>query len=248
MILSDDLERLRALSLHGFVDALDHQFSSPGFEELGFLERLRHCIGSEENERQRRRRTRLLKEAKLRVHADPKLIDYRPGRGLDRPQMQDLLACTWVEKRLNLILTGPTGTGKTWLGCALAVQAAWKGYSVRYARTALLLEEMALAHEDGSMRRLRPALAKVDLLLLDDFGLSPLSTRGKQDLLEVLEARAGTGSTLIAGQMPVTSWHAWIDDKALADAILDRVVHTSHRIQLGGKSMRELTSELTQED
>lgn len=156
--------------------------------------------------------------------------------------MADLLTCTWVRTHRNVLVTGATGTGKTWIGCALGVQAARHGMTVAYRRTARLLEEMAIGHEDGTIARQRNQLAKAQLLILDDFGLTALSNRGRSDLLEVLDDRVGSGATIILGQMPVKEWHRYINDPALADAILDRLVHSSVKLDLQGESMRRVRS------
>lgn len=190
-----------------------------------------------------RRLQRIIRAAKFKITAMPEEIDFRSGRNLDRAQIAQLLTCDWIERRRGGIITGPCGAGKTWLACAIGMQAARLGHTVQYHRVSLLLEAMTLAHQDGSVGKLRLALAKARLLILDDFGLARFSTRGKQDLLEILDARVGTSSTLIAGQLPFQDWHEHIDAPALADAILDRVTHSSFRLELGGESMRKLTAE-----
>jgi len=184
----------------------------------------------------------LLKVARFKERAMPEDLIYRPDRGLDRSQIGDLLTCEWIARRQNLVLTGSTGTGKTWIACALGMQAARSGRSVLYHRASLLLEALEIAHADGSISRLRGLLAKAELLIIDDFGLTPLTARSKSDLLELLDARLGTGSTVVAGQLPIKSWHDFIADPALADAILDRLIHSAHKVQLKGESMRKFTT------
>ena len=153
-----------------------------------------------------------------------------------------MLTCQWIEQHQNLLMTGQTGTGKTWLACCFAVQAARKGITVGYRRMGRLLEDMEIAHADGSLPKLRQQLAKLQLLVLDDFGLVPLTARGRSDLLELLDDRVGTSSTLVAGQLPIKDWHGFINDPALADAILDRLIHSSIKLTLRGESMRKLKS------
>lgn len=238
-------EQLRALGLHGMVEGLEHQWNSSAYAELSFEHRFGHLVANELGFRDRRRQARLLKEGKLKILAQPEDIDYRPGRGLDRAYMADLLTSRWAEHRRNILLTGPTGTGKTWLACALAVQGARHGYSIRYARTSNLLTELALAQGDGSIVRFRQALARVKILVLDDFGLGTMTNAGKQHLLDLLDDRIGATSTIIAGQLPVEDWFDYIAEPAVADAILDRLVHGAHPIKLIGESMRKLTAKST---
>ena len=197
-------------------------------------------IDAESEDRDQRRLTRLLKAAKLKHDACPENIDYRASRQLDRQVMSNLLTCDWIEKSLNILLTGPTGVGKTWLACALGQQAARKGYSVLYTHLTRLLEELEIAYGDGSLHRLRTRLARVRLLILDDWALAPLSARGRHELLEIIDDRVKKGSVLITSQLPLDQWHDYIGEPTIADAILDRLVHSSHKIELRGESMRKL--------
>lgn len=240
MTLQYTMDQLRQLRLSGMLDGLEQQLNQVSYQDLPFEERLGNLVDAEVSHRQSQRLRRLLKNAKLKVHADPESIDYRPGRGLDRSVLADLLSCTWIERKQNLLMTGKTGTGKTWLACSLAVQAARKGIPVGYRRVSRLLEDLEIAHQDGSLGKLRNQLTKLRLLILDDFGLVALTTRGRSDLLELLDDRVGCASTIVAGQMPVKEWHGFINDPALADAILDRLVHSSLKLNLKGESMRKL--------
>ncbi|KGM54078.1 ATPase AAA [Lysobacter daejeonensis GH1-9] len=242
MTLQNTMDQLRDLRLTGMLEGLEHQLSQPTYSGLAFEQRLGHLVDAENSHRDTQRLKRLLKNARLKVNAEPEAIDYRPGRGLDRAVMADLLTCGWVERRQNVLLTGLTGTGKTWLACALGVQAARKGHTVAYKRVGRMLEELDVAHADGSLAKLRNQLAKVELLILDDFGLTQLGNRGRADLLEVLDDRVGSGATIVAGQMPIKDWHSFINDPALADAILDRLIHSSHKLALKGESMRKRKS------
>lgn len=240
MTLQCTFDQLRQLKLPGMVAGLEHQLSQVVYLELPFEQRLGHLVDAEASYRDSQRLRRLLKNAKLKVQAEPEAIDFRPGRGLDRAVVGDLLAGQWIAQRQNLLVSGHTGTGKTWLACALAVQAARKGMTVGYRRVGRLLEEMEIAHADGSLRKLRHQLGKLQLLILDDFGLVPLTARGRSDLLELLDDRVGATSTIVAGQLPVKEWHGFINDPALADAILDRLIHSSLKLVLKGESMRKL--------
>ncbi|MBS0576444.1 MAG: IS21-like element helper ATPase IstB [Proteobacteria bacterium] len=232
------LDKLHGLRLNGMAEALSQQATDGVFAGLAFEPRLQMLVEAEIAHRDNHRYQRILKNARLKVVASPEDIDYRPGRGLDKTVVADLLTCTWIEKHRNVLITGATGTGKTWLACAFGVQAARRGLTVAYRRTARMLEEMAVGHEDGTIAKQRSQLAKAQLLILDDFGLTPLTARGRTDLLEVLDDRSDSGATILLGQMPVKEWHGFINDPALADAILDRLVHSSVKIDLKGESLR----------
>lgn len=172
-------------------------------------------------------------------HACVEDIEYRQSRGLDTSLVATLANCDWIRKAQNLILTGPIGAGKTWVACAFGQQACRQGFSVLYVRVARLFEEMKIAHGDGSFTRRLAQLAKMDVLLLDDWRLRDVDQSARNDLLEVLDNRVGTRSTIITSQLPIEHWHAWLQDPALADAILDRLVHQAHKLALKGDSMRK---------
>ena len=194
-------------------------------------------------ERENRRLVRLLQAAKLRLSASIEEIDYRHPRGLERAKMAALASCEWITRHQNLLLTGPTGCGKTWLACALGNQACRQGLSVRYFRLPRLLEQLRIAHGDGSYPRLMAQLAKSELLILDDWGIQKITAPQRADLMELIEDRHGLRSTLIASQLPVDSWHEYIGEATLADAILDRLIHNAHRLTLQGESMRRQLDE-----
>jgi len=234
------IDQLRALRLSGMAEAFGHQLTDLLSSSLSFEQRVQMMVEAELSVRDTQRYQRILKAAKLKVVASPEEIDFRQGRGLDKSAMADLLTCSWIQAHRNLLVTGATGTGKTWLACALGVQAARKGMTVAYRRTARMFEEMSIGHQDGTVARQRNQLARVQLLILDDFGLTALTSRGRSDLLELLDDRVGSGSTIILGQMPVKEWHSYINDPALADAILDRLVHSSVKLELKGESMRRV--------
>lgn len=240
MLNEHTLNQLRELRLDGMVHALTDQASSAAAAALGFDERLTLLVHSEIAWRDDRRLQRLLKAAKLKVSAAcVEDINWRASRGLDRHLVANLAGGDWLRHAQNLLITGATGCGKTWLGCALAHQAARAGFSVLYTRAARLFDELQVAHGDGSYARRMTQLAKLDLLLIDDFAIAPMGAAERNDLLELLDDRVGSRSTLITSQLPVKAWHTYLDDPTLADAILDRIVHSSHKIELKGQSLRE---------
>lgn len=234
------LTQLRSLRLDGMVRSLEEQATSIVASALGFDERLSLVVQREVSWRDERRLERLLKSAKLKVSsACIEDIDWRASRSLDRSLVTALATGDWIRHAQNLLVTGATGCGKTWLACALAHQGARCGFSVLYTRAGRLFDELQVAHGDGSFARRMSQLAKLDLLVIDDFAISPMGAPQRNDLLEVLDDRVGTRSTLITSQLPVKAWHAYLDDPTLADAILDRVVHSSHRMELKGATLRD---------
>ena len=240
MTLQYTFDRLRDLRLPGMLAGLEHQLSQTAYLELPFEQRIGHLVDTEVSYRDSQRLRRILRNARLKVQAEPEAIDYRPGRGLDCSLVADLLTCQWIERHQNLLITGHTGTGKTWLACALAMQAARKGITIGYRRVGRLLEDMEIAYADGSLGKLRLQLSRLQFLILDDFGLVALTARGRSDLLELLDDRVGSSATIVSGQMPIKEWHGFINDPALADAILDRLVHSSIKLPLKGESMRKV--------
>jgi DNA replication protein DnaC len=234
------LNQLRSLRLDGMVRAIEEQATSTAATALGFDERFSLLVQREVAWRDDRRVERLLKAAKLKVStACVEDINWRPSRALDHSLVAALAGGDWIRNAQNLLITGATGCGKTWLGCALAHQAARSGFSVLYTRAGRLFDELHVAHGDGSFARRLAQLAKLDLLVIDDFAISPMGAPERNDLLEVLDDRVGSRSTLITSQLPVKAWHTYLDDPTLADAILDRIVHSSHKIALKGTSLRD---------
>jgi DNA replication protein DnaC len=234
------LDQLRGLRLDGMVCALADQATTAAAAEMAFEERLAMLVQREIDWRDGKRLARLLKAARLKVAgACIEDIDWRASRGLDRALVTALASCDWLRHGHNVLITGATGVGKTWLACALAQQAARAGFTVLYVRAPRLLEELRVAHGDGSFARRLAQLARIDLLSIDDFAIAPVTAAERNDLLELLDDRVGTRATLITSQLPVTAWHEWLNDPTLADAILDRIVHAAHRIALKGESMRK---------
>ena len=241
MLNEHTLDQLRSLRLDGMVRAIEEQTTSTAAAALSFDERFALLVQRELAWRDDRRVVRLLKAAKLKVSAACiEDIDWRAGRSLDRSQVAALAGGDWLRNAQNCLITGATGGGKTWLACALAHQAARSGFSVLYTRAARLFDELQVAHGDGSFARRLAQLAKLDLLVIDDFAISPMTAPERNDMLELLDDRVGTRSTLITSQLPVRAWHTYLDDPTLADAILDRIVHSSHKIELKtAKSLRD---------
>jgi DNA replication protein DnaC len=231
--------KLEALKLHGMAKALEEQSRSEKANELGFEERLGLLIDREMAEREDRRLTTRLRHARLRLEASAVDIDFKSPRGLDRTLVKSLLDCRWIEKHRNLLITGATGCGKTYLACAFGHEACRGGYKTGYFRASRLFEELSIGRGDGRYARIMSRLAKLDLLIIDDWGIQSFTDTQRTDLLEILEDRHGLKSTVIASQLPVDAWHKAIGNPTLADAILDRLIHNAHTISMQGGSMRK---------
>lgn len=238
MLLHPTLKRLTELRLTGMAAALEEQLLMPEIDSLSFEDRLALLLEREVTQREDRRLTRLLQLAKLRLSATVEDLDFRASRGLDRSLVLRLTACDWIRESQNVLISGATGTGKSYLGCALALAACRRGHTTRYWRFSRLLDDLALGRADGSYPKKLERLSRTDLLVLDDFGLAPLTDSERRDLLEVLEDRHGRRATLVTSQLPFDTWHQVVGDATFADAILDRLVHNAHRITLKGASMR----------
>ena len=245
MLQHPTLEKLTTLKFTGMLKALTEQMRLPDIEQLSFEERLGLLVDRELTERHDRRLRSRLRNARLKQQACIEDIDYRHRRGLDKSLLTRLSSCQWLKEKLNILITGPTGVGKTWLACALAQKACREGYTVLYLRLPRLLQELPIAKGDGSYSKRMATLAKTDVLVLDDWGLSKLIPEQQRDLLEILEDRHGTRSTLVTSQLPVDKWHDIIGDPTLADAILDRLIHNAYKINLKGESMRKQKTRLT---
>ncbi len=245
MITENILSQLRQLKLSGMAIAIQSQIEQPGtYEGLSFEERIQFLIDQELTERSQRKQQRLIRAAKFKIQAHAQAIDYHHPRGLKQSQMASLLQCDWIAKGQNLLLSGPCGSGKTWLSCAIGHSACMKGYSVRYYRISRLLLELTQSKADGSYSKFLNALNKFQWLILDDWGLEPLKAAQRNDLLEIMDDRHGSLATTMISQLPTDQWYHAIGDNTLADAILDRLMHNSHRINLKGESMRKMMTEM----
>ena len=242
MLLQQTIDQLHELKLLGMAQALEEQGGQPDLHDLAFGDRLALLVEREATARADRRLTRLLQIAKLRLPATVEDLDFKTPRGLDRSVVLRLTTCDWIHQHQVVLIVGATGTGKTYLACALGHSACRQGLRVRYHRLPRLLNDLALARADGSYGKLLTTLAKTELLIVDDWGLAPLGDRERRDLLEVIEDRHGRRATLITSQLPVEHWHEMIGDPTFGDAILDRLVHGAHRITLKGRSMRRTES------
>jgi DNA replication protein DnaC len=233
------MSRLVTLGLTGMAKAFEEQQQQPDIAALGFEERFALLVDREATERENKRLVNRLRFAKLRQNAVVEDIDTKAPRGLDKTLLQKLIAGEWIERHQNLLIIGPTGVGKSWIACALGHKACRSNRSVIYRRLPRLFDALALARGDGQHARLLKMLARVDLLILDDWGLAPMLPDQRRDLLEIMEDRHGRGSTIVTSQLPVEHWHEIIGDPTIADAILDRLVHNAHRLTLKGESLRK---------
>lgn len=247
MLTQPTFDLLHELRLPGMAAALEAQQGVPDIAELTFEDRLALLLEHEKSDRADRRYRRLLGQARLRLEATYEDLDFRKARGLDRSVLLRLISCDWIRQGQSVLITGATGSGKSYLACALGHQACRQGLSTRYFRFSQLLAALTLARGDGSYTGFLDRLARTRLLILDDWGLASLDALGRHDLLEVLDDRYGRKATLLASQFPVDHWHEIVGDPTFGDAILDRMVHNAHRIVLKGGSMRRLYDSTTED-
>jgi DNA replication protein DnaC len=239
MLNNQTVDKLKQMRLLGMAAALEDQLQTAETGSLSFEERLGLMVDREQTERDNRRLKTRLTKAKLRQQASMEDIDYSGARGLDKAQLLDLGSCRWVAEHNNLLLTGPTGAGKTFIACALAQKACRQGLTALYLRLPRLFNDLAIAKGDGRYGKLLVRLSRMDVMVLDDWGVAPMTAENRRDLLEILDDRYEKKSTLITSQLPVEKWHRYLEDPTLADAILDRVVHNAYRLELKGESMRK---------
>jgi DNA replication protein DnaC len=247
MLHQETVEKLYAMKLNGIADAFKEQLLQPDMYDLPFEERFTLLVDRQWTWKEDRRMKRLLRNAKLKINGCIEDIDFRTPRGMDKSVVLRLANCDWIKSAQNIIITGPTGVGKTYLACAIANRACRMGYSAFYIRVPRLFQELAMARGDGSYPKTMKKLLKANVLIIDDLGLAPMSATERRDLLEVVEDRHGLASTIVATQLPISNWHENIQDPTIADAILDRLIHNAHKINLKGESMRKLRSSLTKE-
>jgi DNA replication protein DnaC len=241
MLIHPTVDRLRSLGLAAMADTLAELHNNPEAAEMPHADWLGLLIDREVTSRDNRRLARRLTNARLRQAATLENVDYRTARGLDRSLFQTLATSQWIRDCNHLVIVGPTGTGKSWLACALGNKACRDGFSVLYKRTSRLFADLAQARGEGRLLRLIAALERINLLILDDWGPEPLSADQRRDLLEIVDDRYEKGSLLITSQLPVSQWHDVVAEPTLGDAILDRIVHNAHRIELKGDSLRRRT-------
>lgn len=240
------MTQLRQLKLGAMATALQTQLEQPGtYESLPFIERLGWLVEQENLSREQRKQERLIRQARFKLKATVQDIDYQHPRNITPSQVAQLAQADWIHRAQNLLLTGPCGSGKTYLACALGHNACLHGYSVRYYRLSRLLLALTQAKADGSYHKQLKQLAKTQLIAIDDWGLEPLTPAHRNDLMEIMDDRHGHTSTLIISQLPTDQWYVSIGDNTLADAILDRLMHNAHRLQLKGESMRKRMANLT---
>jgi DNA replication protein DnaC len=244
MLTHPTIDKLQQLRLTGMVSALTQQSQSADIEDMGFEDRLGLIVDQEMAYRESRQLTTRLRRAKLKEQASPENIDFRSARGLDRMLFQALLGGQWIKRHQNILITGSTGAGKTYLACALVHQACRDGHTAQYYRLPRLMNDLSMAKAVGRYAKMLDQIAKVNILILDDWGFAEFEDATRRDLLEIFDDRHNKSSTIVTSQLPVEKWHHALGDATMADAILDRLVHNAHRINLIGDSMRQKMSSI----
>ena len=239
MLNNATIDKLHTLKLPGMAEEMMRQLATPAANELPFEHRVRSMVDHEMTLRDHKRLQVLLRKAALPMSACIEDIDYRTPRNLDKAEFHSLTSLDWIRNGHNLVITGPTGTGKSWLACALANQACREGLSCHFVRVPILVESLTAARATTSFIQRLQQLRKFDLLILDDWGIEPFSKRAQSDLLELIDNRHGARSFVITSQMPMNNWHDAFDNKAVADALMDRIIHSSYHVQLSGESLRK---------
>lgn len=239
MLNEQTVEKLHAMKLFGMAEAFRTQLETAAASNLGFEERFALLVDQQWTWRENRALARRLRAAKLKERGVVEDINYHHPRQLDRKLMRSLVSSEWVRQHQNILFIGPTGIGKSWLACALAHKACRDGFAVLHQRTSELLRDLAVAHADGSFGRLLLKLARIDVLLLDDFAMTPFKDSERRDFLEICDDRYERRSLILTSQVPVAHWHEQIGDPTIADSILDRIVHNAYRVELNGESMRK---------
>ena len=239
MLNQPTIEKLHTMKLHGMADAFREQLGNADTSQLAFEERFGLLVDQQWLWKENRALARRIRSAHFKERGVIEDIDYQHPRGLDRKLMRTLANCEWIGHHQNILLIGPTGIGKSWLGCALAQKACRDGFSALHKRMTELFRELAVAHADGSIGQVLQKLSRVDVLLLDDFAMAPLKDSERRDILEICDDRYQRRSMILTSQMPVAHWHEQIGDPSVADSILDRVVHNAYRIELNGESIRK---------
>jgi DNA replication protein DnaC len=239
MLIQSTIDGLNSLKLFGMIKSLESQMDNPDSNSLCFEERLGLLVDNELTTRENKRLQSRLRLAKLAEPASIEELDFKGNRGVDRAALVSLTTSDWIRRHQNIIIDGKTGVGKSYLACALAQKACRDGFSVHFERASRLFQELAIARADGRYSKLIAAIARKDLLIIDDFALFALNAEQRQDLLEIVEDRYSTRSTIITTQIDVEHWHQIIGDPTIADAILDRVVHNCHKLHLKGGSRRK---------